>query len=110
MQFDCKINTTYIHDVRNIRAKVCAVCMQHFRQGPVVSIIVLCIAAVAQKLDFYQMCLCGVSSAIACVPLTIRMVGLDANSIQFGMEQLTDFPSEDQSIFFIPWQVWIWFH
>ena len=51
-----------------------------------VSIIALCIAAVAQKLDFYQMCLCGVSSAIACVPLTIGMVGLDANSIQFGMD------------------------
>ncbi len=38
---------------------------------------------------------------------TIAIAGFEANSVQFGIDQLLDSPWEDQSIF-IYWYVWIW--
>ena len=97
-------------DIKVGRHRTITISTQLLAVALVVSIIALCIAAVAEKLDFWSSDVYEVAvvvlSAIAWVPLTIGMVGLNANSIQYGVDQLTDSPREDQSIFIL-WQVWI---
>ena len=42
------------------------------------------------------------------IPMSVALVGLNANVIQFGMDQLHDSPADHQSLF-IHWYVWVLF-
>jgi len=44
--------------------------------------------------------------AMLYIPMSVALVGLNANVIQFGMDQLHDSPADHQSLF-IHWYVWV---
>ena len=49
-----------------------------------------------------------IATIISFILLAISTVSFKANVIQLGMDQLYDFPVEDQSLF-IHWLVWVWY-
>ena len=62
-----------------------------------------------QKSIHYTMRTIGLSIfAISIVPLVLGITGFIANKFQFGLDQLYEFPGEDQSLF-IHWSTWTYY-
>ena len=67
-------------------------------------LLLLIFLAISMSVCFWHIGI--IATVISVILLTISTVSFNANVIQLGMDQLYDFPAEDQSLF-IHWYVWV---